>query len=352
MAPVSFFRKTGRPVQPYFISPWQMEKTSLAEPVLVPLRGDFFCMPFGDNAEPLKGEKHFCHGEPAGARWEFDAASSEDGVNSLFLRLKTKVRPGRISKRFWLVDGQNVVYVQHVLEGYSGRMPLGHHASLRLPDEEGAARVAVSPFRFGMTAPSLFSDPAKGAYQSFAIGRRFRDLRRVPLLTRDPAFADATAHPARTGFEDLLQIYARQTDEPAWTTLTNQAERYLWFALKDPAMLPATTFWISNKGRHGIPWNGRSRCLGLEEVCGYFADGLKASGSPNQLNRMGISTSVELSPRRPTVVNYIQGAARIPDGFDVVKTVSFGRREVTFKSASGKKIAVAVNHEFLRTEQV
>ena len=47
MAPVTFRLAGGRKAQPYFISPWQNEGQKITEPVLVPLRGDFFCMPFG-----------------------------------------------------------------------------------------------------------------------------------------------------------------------------------------------------------------------------------------------------------------------------------------------------------------
>ena len=47
MAPVKFYRADDKFVQPYHISPWQGENLDLAYcPVLVPLRGDFFCLPF------------------------------------------------------------------------------------------------------------------------------------------------------------------------------------------------------------------------------------------------------------------------------------------------------------------
>ena len=52
MAPVSFFRRDAKPVQPYHITPWQDEKLKVENPVLVPLRGDFFCLPFGGGREP------------------------------------------------------------------------------------------------------------------------------------------------------------------------------------------------------------------------------------------------------------------------------------------------------------
>jgi hypothetical protein len=68
MSPVTFYRDTDQPVQPYYISPWQDEPpVPMPVPVLVPLRGDFFCMPFGGNTEVVDGEKHPPHGETAGS---------------------------------------------------------------------------------------------------------------------------------------------------------------------------------------------------------------------------------------------------------------------------------------------
>ena len=64
MAPVIFGGSGEQQITPYYISPWQDEKpTEMPADVLVPLRGDFFCMPFGGNATEHKGEKHPPHGE-------------------------------------------------------------------------------------------------------------------------------------------------------------------------------------------------------------------------------------------------------------------------------------------------
>ena len=64
MAPVTFYRGTRKPVRPYYISPWQGEGLKIDEPVLVPLRGDFFCMPFGVGGT-YRGEQYAVHGPPA-----------------------------------------------------------------------------------------------------------------------------------------------------------------------------------------------------------------------------------------------------------------------------------------------
>ena len=44
MGPVKFYRRSRSPVQPYYISPWQGQDCQIDEAVLVPLRGDPFCL--------------------------------------------------------------------------------------------------------------------------------------------------------------------------------------------------------------------------------------------------------------------------------------------------------------------
>lgn len=355
MAPVRFYRASGMPVQPYYINPWHDEKLeNLPVPVLKPLRGDFFCMPFGGNGTPVNGESHPPHGEPAGDAWSLVGYGKKDTVTSLEISFRPRIRPGSITKWIRLVDGQNVIYTQEILTGFMGAMPIGHHATLAVPAKEGSLRVTASDYEFGMTCPVLFSDPRNREYQSLAIGKEFRDLRSVPLLWKEPAAADATAYPARAGFTDLLAICQKPLwgGTPAWITASVQQEGYLWFALKDPGMLPTTVFWISNHGRHGPPWNGRNRCLGLEDICGFFAEGLKASCEPNVLTRKGIPTAVELSPERPTRVNYIQGVVRIPEGFEAVLSAQFERGMVTFVSITGKQVTAAVHWEFLQAGEL
>ena len=350
MAPVRFCTNTAAPVQPYYISPWQNEGLKdLPDPVLVPLRGDFFCMPFGANAEAVGGEKHTGHGEPSSAKWRFVDVTRHGGAATLTLALETKVRKGKITKKIRLVDGQNVVYISHAIEGYSGKMPIGHHCTLAVPEEEGSLRVAVSPFEMGMTCPVVFSNPANREYQSLAVNKTFTDLTKVPVLSRDAEPADCSSFPQRPGFTDLIQLFKRPSAGPAWTAATCQKKGYLWFSLKDASLMPGTVFWISNKGRHGFPWDGRNRCLGLEETRSYFAEGLGPSTQPNVITKQGFPTAVELSPTKPTMVRFIEGAVKVPAGFENVKTARFGDGKVTFVSVTGKEITVEVHHEFIKT---
>src|SRR5436190_7502138 len=116
MAPVTFFRDTPKPVQPYHISPWQDEKlTNLPAPVLNSLRGDWFCVPFGGNSDAFHGEQHPPHGEVAGGTWQYAGLEKAAGVTTLRLTIGTKVRLGSITKELSLVDGQNVVYSRDVI---------------------------------------------------------------------------------------------------------------------------------------------------------------------------------------------------------------------------------------------
>lgn len=105
MAPVTFFRSSDRPVQPYAVSPWQDEAPlPMPAPVLVTLRGDFFCMPFGGNSAEVAGD-----------------------VSTLTMEIDTKVRKGRVIKELSLVDGQNAVYSRHTVNYIQGvvRIPEG-----------------------------------------------------------------------------------------------------------------------------------------------------------------------------------------------------------------------------------
>ena len=353
MAPVTFFRSSAKPVRPYHVSPWQDEKPSaMPAPVLNALRGDFFCMPFGGNSDLLAGEKHPPHGEIVGEKWKYVGTTKSADVTTLTMSIETRVRRGEVTKELSLVADQNVVYSKHIINGFTGNVPLGHHATLAMPDKEGSVRLASSAFRLGMTYPGIFSDPKQREYQSLLPGARWTTLAKVPVAWKGEPDADLTRLPARQGHADLVQVVNEpweKTNGPAWMTATFTDAGYLWFSLKDADVLNSTVFWIENRGRHGHPWNGRNNCLGLEDVTSFFADGLKASTSDNIFNKEGVATSVKLEGTKPTIVYYIQGVVKIPDGFEMVKSLEFAPGEVTFLSTTGKRVTTKVRHAFLRT---
>jgi hypothetical protein len=351
MAPVTFYRNTPKSIQPYYVCPWAAEGLKIDDPVLVPLRGDFFCMPFGAPST-YQGKSHVCHGESATKKWKLLDAGKSHGFSALHLTMETAHIPGRITKSVYLVDGQNVVYDQHLLEGYNLSTSVGHHATLAIPQQYGSVHIATSPMLLRQTNPTVVGDPKIGHYQSLALGKEFKDLSRVPLIWNEPALGDCASLPQREGFTDLLGLFNKPSKTPAWTTVTYPEEGFLWFALKDTAHLPATLMWISNRGRHSLPWLGRNRCLGMEDVCGYFAEGLADSVRPNALNKRGIATAIKLSPKTPTTINYIQGVVKVSRGFTKVKTAAFEPGKVTFTAADGKNAAAEVHWDFLKTGNV
>jgi hypothetical protein len=351
LGPVTFDRK-GRKLQPYSVAPWAEEPTDPSlPPILKVLRGDFFCLPFGGNATPFGSEKHPVHGETANARWQFRSLETSQGRSCLHLSLKTKVRSGQVDKRVWLVDGQNTVYSQHVVTGVSGPMNLGHHAMLKFPDTPGSGLVSTSRFVYGRVFPEAFELPENRGYSWLKPGAEFKSLAKVPTLTGETA--DLTHYPARRGFEDLVMLVSDAEAPFAWTAVVFPKERYVWFALKDPRVLRETVFWLSNGGRHYPPWSSRHiNVMGLEEVTSYFHFGLAESARKNPVSRKGFPTCLALNPKKPLVVPYIMGVARIPAGFDRVTSIRAvpGNRAIILASASGRQAKAAVDLDFLQGE--
>jgi len=252
LGPVNFFLR-GKTIQPFSIAPWAEEKLDPAwPPVLKALRGDFFCLPFGGNETLFKGERHPAHGETANGRWHLESATAE----SLHLSLNTKVRAGRVDKYLFLRPGQSAVYQRHVIGGMTGPMNFGHHPMLKFPDQPGSGLVSTSRFKHGEVVPLPLEDPVTGGYSCLRVGGQFQSLSKVPL--------------ASGGFTDL-SVYL------AWTAVTFPAERYVWFALKDPRVLRHTVFWLSNGGRHyPQTWEFfRNTLLGGGLFTGLFAGAMK-----------------------------------------------------------------------------
>jgi len=226
-----------------------------------------------------------------------------------------------------------------------------HHT--RISEEmllEEAAKLARQCELPGIPA----EDPAAGGYSSLQPNKRFKSLRRVPLATG--GYTDVSRYPARRGFEDILTYVNRPIGPFAWNAVTYPKQRYVFFTLKDPAILPQTVLWVSNGGRHYAPWNGRHvNIMGIEDVCSYFHFGLKQSAAPNPIARAGSKTCHTLKKSQPLSVNYIMATAKIPAGFDRVKTIkpAAGKKKtthVTLTADSGKKVTVPLDHTFLRGE--
>jgi hypothetical protein len=227
-------------------------------------------------------------------------------------------------------------------------MNLGHHAMLKFPDAPGSGLLSTSRFVYGQVFPQAFELPENAGYSWLKRGAEFESLAKVPTLTGETT--DLTRYPARRGFEDLVMLVNDAEVPFAWTAVSFPKERYVWFALKDPKVLRETVFWLSNGGRHYPPWSSRHvNVMGLEEVTSYFHLGLAESARKNPISQKGFPTCLRLDPRKPLVVSYIMGVARIPAGFDRVASIRAvpGKRTILLKSASGKRAEAAVDLDFL-----
>ncbi len=343
LGPVTFDRR-GAKLRPLSVAPWATEKLPRGlPPLLHVLRGDFFCMPFGGNEEPYRGEQHPPHGETANAPWRLRSIGRDGDAVSLKASLRTKIRPGRVEKDITLVDGHPAVYQRHTIHEISGPMNLGHHAMLRFPDRLGAGLISTSPFKHGEVLPTPFEAPEQGGYSSLKVGAVFDRLDRVPSAFGGTA--DLSAYPARRGFEDLVMLVSDPDQPIAWSAVTFPRQRCLWLGLKNPRVLRHTVMWISNGGRHYPPWNGRHvNVMGIEEVTAYFHLGLAASAKPNPVSQAGSPTVVRLRADRPTEVAYVMAAVPIPPGFGRVARVEPADHGggVTALDASGKRAAFPV----------
>ena len=350
MAPVTFDRK-GRKLRPYAVAPWWNEKLPAPlPPLLKVLRGDFFCLPFGGNATPYRGERHPPHGETCNRKWRFVGLSRQGDRATLHARMKTRTRPGVVEKTIMLVDGHNAVYSRHVVSGMRGPMTPAHHATLRFPDVPCSGVVSMSPIKYGMVRPDPPERPEDRSYSMLQPGGTFRRLDQVPTITGERT--DVSRYPARRGFEDIVLLVTQPRRPFAWTAVAFPDERYVWFALKDPAVLKHTLLWLSNGGRHFAPWNGRHlNVMGLEEVTAYFDYGLAESARANRLTALGDDTCLRLDPRRPLVVNYIMAVATVPKRFDRVQSIApvRGRDAVTLTAHSGARVTVPLDYRFLKS---
>jgi hypothetical protein len=321
MAPVTFYRQSKQSISPLAVAPWWKEKLPPGQPnVIKGLRGDFFCMPFGGGVTKYKGRAYPPHGETANRKWQFQDLVRSGQGSVLHLKINLKLQSGSVQKSLGLANGENAVYVRHRITGLSGPMSYSHHATLQFPDRLGAGRLSFSKHKHAATFYIPVESPETQTYSVLKPDSVIQDLKKVPLT--DGTTTDLTSYPNRRGYEDLAMICADPDLDFAWSTVTFEKERYVWFNIKDPKVLASTVLWFTNGGRYFEPWNGRHiNVMGMEEGTTYWGDGVEASSKPNDLTRRGIQTCHRFSPSKPFDVPCIMGVTKVPKGFNTVKDI-------------------------------
>ena len=333
---VVFALGESRDVRPMHTSPWEHEALPAdLDPILKVLRGDFFCAPFAAS-DIIANEPH-AHGRPANGTWR--VAMQTD--TALDLTLDGDVMGATITGRYEVKPGHAVVYQRHIVAGGSGRIPMGHHAMLRA---EPPLQLAFGPHVWAGTPSTPPEIPPNG-----------RSILAYPQDIADPAAArlaggstaDLTTYPFAEDHEDLWMVATDGNASLGWNAATSP-DGWVWFALKDPRILPSTTLWLSNGGRTYAPWNSRHRhVIGIEEVRSYFADGHAASIADNPLSRRGIPTAFDLTPEGRIVINYVFGVAPVPAGFGAVTDISPDGDGIRITDTRGTPIHAPVDLSFL-----
>ena len=338
LAPVDFYFDEYA-VSPYALAPWQPEECDQELPHLLRvLRGDFFCLPF---SEQKQGPPH---GETANEKWKL----VEQGERKLVLEIVTADSGATVRKSIEVREGQQALYVEHLVSGLAGRWNYGNHPILDLSElAEGQGRLAVSPFRWASVFDGVFANPATGETGRLKEGGRFESLERVPCA--DGSTLDLTKYPSAPGHEDLVMMVSEPatTAQPfAWTAAT--FDDYVWFSLKNPREFPATLFWLSNGGRTAHPWEKRHLGrVGLEEVCSYFCYGVDVSRE-DRLAGEGIATTRDFVAHEVVRLPIIQGVALVEAGFGQVRSIlPRDEQSIEITGDQGQVVIVKIDWQFV-----
>ncbi len=342
------FKDEGKNYEPFFIPHWWNQVKNPEEQQIVNiLRGDFFCFPFGANVGSYKGKEYFVHGNTANKNWEIFSLKESKDLKEIVLTTELDYDDGFVDKVISINDTDPVIYSKNIIRDFEGRVPLGNHPTLKFPNIEGAGIIDMSEPLTGFTAPELIEDPSGGGYSHLKPGFEIKDRKNVSLI--DGSNIDLTRFPGPKGFDDIHMFVNDDSKEFCFSSVTVPEEGYLYFQLKDPKILKFTMLWMANCGRHFPPWNGKTTCLGLEEITGYFHYGIKESLEKNPILEKGFKTYVEISEKDPFGSNLIMGLIPVGKDFKGVKDIIKKDSEnITIIGKDDQKMVVPCKVGFLR----
>ena len=345
----SFDKGANKTVEPFFIPPWWREAQDQdLDAILNVLRGDFFCFPFGANEDAYADKKYPVHGKTANANWDFVSLKEDGTKKELTLGMELDYEEGTVNKIISLRKNEPIIYNSHAISGFTGRIPIGHHPTLQLPEREGAGIIDISAPLAGFTTPEPIEDPQMGGYSQLQPNYEITD--RSKVLCMNGQSVDLTRYPGPKGFDDIVLFLNDSAREFAYTAISLPDEGYLYFNLKNPRVLSSTLLWMPNGGRHYAPWNGRvSSAIGMEEITGFYHYGIKASVENNFLQEKGYKTYVDIDGK-PFEVKLIMGLIPIDQDFQGVEDiVRKDSASITIIGRGGEKIDVPCQVDFLRS---
>jgi hypothetical protein len=343
------FQGKGGPLVPFATMPWWKEPyVEDTDWIMRVLRGDFFCLPFGSNVDPVDGTKYLLHGRTSNECWEPVRVEEKKGERALVVRMDLEQPGSEVEKTLRVVDGEPVIYQQHVVRGLALKSPVAHHPTLQCPPETGSAIVDISPPLAGYTLPMPVGLPENKGYSLLMPNVEVTDRAKVPTVYG--GFADTTRYPLRRGHEDGIMFVSDPALPFTFTAVTMPEKGLLYFQLKDPRVFSETIFWMYNEGRYTAPFSGRAGgILGAEEITGYFWIGIKESVEPNALSRKGYRTFVEFRKDAPQSFRLIMGAVPVAKSFaGVTDIVRKDAGTVTIIGRGGERIDVPCRVDALK----
>lgn len=335
-------------VMPFFVAPWWKEANILdVDEILKVLRGNFFCFPFGVNAEPYEGKKYPVHGQPSNDNWDFIEISYNESEKEISLRMDLSDNSGEVIKSVRISKNEPIIYENNIMYGFEGKMPVGYHPTINLPKTISSAYLDISEPIVGFTPPFPLEDPKIGGYSLLKPGEEIVDMTRVPDMFGN--YVNLTRCPISKGFEDVVIFVNDSSKDFTYTAMSFPEEGYLYFQLKNPKVLSNTFFWMSNGGRHYAPWNGRvSSVLGMEEVTAFFHYGIKESVENNFLQTKGFRTYIEMNKANRYEFKIIMGLVPIDSKFrGVANIIRKDSEYITIIGKNGQTIDVPCKVKFL-----
>jgi len=336
--PVRFFFE-NKVIEPMHIAPWTNEELDpLTPPMLKFLRGDFFCAPFG--ASDILEDETRAHGASANDKWN----DIQINKSSIKLNLSKKISGAELTKEISIGEDEAVVYQKHTFVGGDGKIPVGHHSMLKIPNK---AFISFSDFVFGGTPPQPVETEANLGKSIFKYPQQFSNLTLVQRS--DDKLVDASVYPFDTNHEDLFMIIANQDMPFGWSAVSCPDEGWLWYSIKNKNILPNTVVWLSNGGRYYVPFSSRHKnVIGIEETASFFHLGHKASIENNFLNEQGFKTFIELSHNKVIEIPYLFGVVKIPGNFGRVKSITEIKDGIEITGNNQNKVHTKVNLDFIK----
>jgi len=260
-------------------------------------------LPSGGRASPYHGTQYGFHGELWNLSWDHVIEKDEPSEVAALCRCRTRRAPFLIEKRFRLVGGHPILYIEERLTNES-EQPLeymwGHHPAFGAPFLSQDCRLDVPAKR---VAVHSFPDDPDKRFEGGAV----YDWPTIKTVSGE--IVDASRFPPAS---------VRSSDElclldlvEGWYAITD-TNRKVGFALAwDLQMFPYLWFWQVFGGGRDFPWYGRTYNCALEPWSSYPLFGIQ--------NAIKEGTHKTLGPRE-SVTTWLVAVAY--SGLEKVERVS------------------------------